>query len=601
MQCSAWFQAGRIEEARSALERAWPRIPADAWALQVRVRLQWFACCLSQQDPAGAYEQAHALLAMEYRTPAILQGLLWCCEHQGHHIEAAQLRLQLAQDSPAEAEARFLLAECLRNHGSPVEALARFQAIAANPDNPLRHRARYESLILKRQLCDWAHWSEDTDWLHSQVLAGADYINPYLLLTAERFSPADILACAQHYARGLCANTPNARHAAATEPFRVPRKAGRHRVGLLSSDFGGHAVSHLIADVLAYRNTQRFETWLYTLRAPAHADALFTRCVSNSDGISDLSTSNDDEAADRIAADGVSILIDLNGHTRHARPGILARRPAPLQLHWLGYPGTLGNRQLVDGYLGDATVTPLAHQPHYAETLINLPLCYQPGPWPTSPDHTNASGSAFAKEATRLRERRREQAGLPCNAPVLVCFNQSYKITPLVFALWCALMQRAPQSVIWLLDPGVAVGRANLVHAMAKHGISADRVVWAPRVPLAEHKARLSLADLGLDTFPYTSHTTCRDLLEAGVPMVARIGSTLASRVSASLLFAAGLQDWVVESGSDWLERSSTLLQDSAKADLYRRQLAHAMSHHSVFNPHAYAQAWNAVLEAFLE
>jgi predicted O-linked N-acetylglucosamine transferase (SPINDLY family) len=262
-------------------------------------------------------------------------------------------------------------------------------------------------------------------------------------------------------------------------------------------------------------------------------------------------------AAQQILDDGIDILVDLKGYTTNARLEILALRPAPVQATWLGYAGTLGHPRLADYLIGDPIVTPLQDKDNYGEALALMPNCYQPN------DDKRDIGARPSRTG----------AGLPARGFVFCSFNQSYKFTPEMFDLWCRLLAAVPGSVLWLLET-IEAGAANLRREAHARGIAPERLVFAPRRTQAEHLARLQLADLALDTFPYTSHTTASDALWAGVPLVARQGQTFASRASGSILHAAGLPDLVTQSGADFYRLALELATSPARLARVRSSLA---------------------------
>lgn len=254
----------------------------------------------------------------------------------------------------------------------------------------------------------------------------------------------------------------------------------------------------------------------------------------------DIQSLGHEAAAAQIAKDDIHILIDLKGFTENARPEITALRPAPIIVNWLGYPGTLGHERLADYLISDAVVTPPDHANAYSETLALMPHCYQPN------DRMRRIGATPNKSAV----------GLPENAFVFCSFNSMYKISPEVFDVWCDLLNKAPRSVLWLLQPSDRAAEA-LRREAGNRGIDPARMIFAPKLPLEQHLGRLQLADLALDTYPVNSHTTGSDALWAGVPLVTRIGETFASRVAASLLHAANLPDLVA---ADWNEYTAQAL-----------------------------------------
>ncbi len=251
-------------------------------------------------------------------------------------------------------------------------------------------------------------------------------------------------------------------------------------------------------------------------QGPDDGSAMRRRLEGAFDTFADISGLSDEAAAARIRDDRVDILIDLKGWTR-----VVAMRPAPLVVSHVGYPGTIGGR-FADYLVGDATVSPLDHAAHFAEKLALLPDSYQPN------DRRRPVGPAVT----------RRDCGLPEDAIVLCSHNQTYKFTPEVFGVWCEALAAEPRAVLWVLKFN-PVAIENLRREMAGRGVSPDRLIAGPLLPLPAHLARLSCADLFLDTYPCNAHTSASDALWVGVPVLTRRGSTFASRVGASLLRAA--------------------------------------------------------------
>jgi predicted O-linked N-acetylglucosamine transferase (SPINDLY family) len=284
--------------------------------------------------------------------------------------------------------------------------------------------------------------------------------------------------------------------------------------------------------VLETHDASRFAIHAYSY-GPEILDGQRER-VRNACGVfRDIRVLKDSAAAERIAADEIDILVDLVGYTQDCRPLICARRPAPVLVNWLGYPGTLGHPRLADYIIGDPVVTPLAHAAHFSETLALMPNCYLPY------DRGRSVGPRPS----------RQEAGLPEGKFVFCSFHQGYKLNPQVFDIWCRLLREVPQSVLWLQKSGDEM-IGNLRREAQARGVDPERLVFAARVDsTADYLGRLQLADLALDTHPYTSHSTGSDLLWAGVPLVTKIGETFVSRVAASLLRAAGMPELITE---DW-------------------------------------------------
>src|SRR5262249_2999093 len=248
--------------------------------------------------------------------------------------------------------------------------------------------------------------------------------------------------------------------------------------------------------------------------------------------------------ARRMREDGIDIAIDLKGHTRDSRIELLAARPAPVQACYLGYPATTG-APFIDYIIGDPIVTPIAHAANFSERIPQLPTRSQP----------NDPHRALPPCPPRA------ELGLPEDAVVLCCFNQTYKLSPKMLDLWARILADAPRAVLWMLawNPHA---QANLLRELAARGVSAERVFWAPKLDLAGHLARLRAADLFLDTWPCNAHTTASEALWAGVPVLTVPGRTFASRVAASLVAACGLGELACANEADYVELATALANE---------------------------------------
>jgi predicted O-linked N-acetylglucosamine transferase (SPINDLY family) len=270
--------------------------------------------------------------------------------------------------------------------------------------------------------------------------------------------------------------------------------------------------------------------------------------------------------------------VDLKGYTQDGRPGILAHRAAPVQVSWLGYPGTLA-APYIDYAIADAVVLPPRAEGDWSEAMVRLPL-YQPN------DVLTAPGAVV----------RRADAGLPGDAFVFACLNNPAKITPETFAAWMAILAGAPGAVLWLYEgsPGVA---ANLRAEAEKAGIDPERLVFAAPAPHAEHLARQGLADLVLDTWPYGAHTTASDALRMGVPILTLPGESFASRVSASLLTALDLPELIAEDVPAYVAAAVRLAADTPALEALKAKLDKALRASPVFDPSAFARGLEAAFE----
>jgi protein O-GlcNAc transferase len=307
----------------------------------------------------------------------------------------------------------------------------------------------------------------------------------------------------------------------------------RIRVGYLSGDLREHAFSRLTLPVFENHDRARFEVFAYDY-SPSTPDDLRGRVEGAFDRVVSLHRLSDVTAAQRIAADSCDVVVDGTGWTQRTRSQILRLRPAPVQVQWLGYPGTLG-APWCDYIVADKVLIRPGDEQFYAEKIIRMPFTYQP----------NGARDAVADPSARAEH------GLPHDALVFCSFNQAYKITPDIFDKWMQLLRQVEPSVLWLLGFSGEMQEALRREAESRE-VSGERLVFAPFAPNDRHLARLTHADLALDCFPYGSHTTAGDALWAGVPLIGLAGDTFAARVSASILAAAGLADLVTTSLADY-------------------------------------------------
>jgi predicted O-linked N-acetylglucosamine transferase (SPINDLY family) len=326
------------------------------------------------------------------------------------------------------------------------------------------------------------------------------------------------------------------------------------RVGYLSSDLREHAVGFLMSEVFELHDRRKVEVYAYYCGIQT-VDAVQARFKASCDHWVDISGLTDKQAIEQICADKIDILVDLNGYTKDARLKVVAARPAPIIVNWLGFPGTMGSPHH-NYIIADPIIIPKESEPFYAERVVRL-SCYQP--------------NDRQRYVNPVRPTR-EQAGLPKDKFIYCCFNSSQKYRREVFDDWLQILQTVPDSILWLLS-GQSQTNDRLKKYATDQGLDADRIVFAPRQANPDHLARFGLADVFLDTSPYGAHTTASDALWMGVPVITRIGTTFAARVCASLLTAAGLQDLVCQTREQYIETAVTFASDSRKYALAREHL----------------------------
>jgi predicted O-linked N-acetylglucosamine transferase (SPINDLY family) len=308
----------------------------------------------------------------------------------------------------------------------------------------------------------------------------------------------------------------------------------RIRIAYLSADFHDHAVMHLMAGLFEQHDRSQFDVVAVSFGPDPSTDTR-ARLKDAFERFIDVRHLRDDEIAKLLRDLETDIAIDLKGFTDDARTGIFAFRPAPIQVNYLGYPGTMG-APYIDYIIVDPIVVPHDQRLAYAEKIVYLPHCYQVND---------------AKRLIAERTPTRSEATLPETGFVFCSFNNNYKITPTMFDVWMRLLRDIDGSVLWLFE-GNAAAPVNLRREAANRGVAPERLVFAPKVPLADHLARHRLADLFLDTQPWNAHTTASDALWAGLPLLTCIGTTFAGRVAASLLEAVGLPELVTRTLSEY-------------------------------------------------
>ncbi len=425
---------------------------------------------------------------------------------------------------PDYAEAHRNLGSAFRRTGDLASALNAFETAVSL--NPAFAEALAQMEHHMRHICAWNGLDELSSRLIEIVESGSSVVNPFVFLCLET-TPAQQWLCATQWA---AENLPSL----AARPTRSSRRSDRITIGYLSADFQEHATACLISELFSLHDRTRFNIFGYSYGRD-DGSAARRRLVKSFDRFADLEAASFAAAAGRIEQDGVDILIDLKGYTANARPQILAFRPAPVQVSYLGYPGTMGT-EAVDYIIVDPFVVPADQQPHFVEKLVHLPGCYQVN------DRTRPISSRIPS---------RSECGLPAAGFVFCCFSASYKITPKVFDVWMRLLGAVEGSVLWLLESNPPA-TANLKREAESRGVAADRLIFGGTLPNPDHLARFAIADLFLDTLTYNAHTVASDALWGGCPIVTCAGKTFASRVAGSLLHAVGLPELVTNSLDDY-------------------------------------------------
>ncbi|MCE9661120.1 MAG: hypothetical protein K8R60_21535 [Burkholderiales bacterium] len=467
-----------------------------------------------------------------------------------------------------DAVAHFRLGMSFKDLGMKAEAAECVRTAVLLGLDSSDLAARGQLAFLEREACRWPQADEAMSGLRKALRAVPDdralETSPFTHAVLID-DPLEQLKISRHYALHVERLFPPLTR-------RVARAhAGRLRIGYLSADFHQHATSQLMAQMLECHDRGEFEVTLLSA-GPRDESPMRQRLRAGSEHFEDLAGSSFQSMAARIRELEIDILVDLKGATYDTLLPVLAQRPAPLQVTWLGFPGSTG-APYIEYLIGDRFVTPLADAAHFSEKIAQLPGCYQP----------NDARRALPKVSSRA------DWAVPEDALLLCAFHQSYKISAEVFDQWCALLHELPGSVLWLLQWNSNV-QAALTAAAAERGIGAERLAFAPLLPLQDHLSRLAHADVYLDAWPCNAHTTAGEALWVGVPVVTIEGRTFAQRVASSLLRTSGLPELVSADVDAYRATVVALARDPARRAALRERLQTARSSNPLFDGARFAR-----------
>ncbi len=574
--------------------------PRDTQSLQLIVM-----ALQAQGRFAKALHYLELWLSIEPRNIDVLVNAGSCCSNLGKLAEAARYFKSAIKLSPrnalawsnlgfvyyqhqdyANAEKALVkaigldkrLALAHNNLGHTCLALNRWReardsyrkALAIDPAIP---DALSALVYTQRTLCDWS----GIDEREAQLLAEsgqrirqgqATHIAPFSALFM-RINGLQLREILQSYATRKAAQVEQLAPRKPSSPETVGRPL---RIAYLSCAFRPHATCHLAHSLFAQHDTSHFELFSYAATAP-DLNHEQVQSIQRHSRMTDLSGFSDRDAALRIQQDRIDILIDLDGHIESNRHMIAAYRPAPVQVNYLGFPGTMG-APWIDYIIGDHTVTPIGAEAEFLEHVVRMPGCYQFNNF-----------RALAQPETPARKA----LGLPENDTVFCCFNIGRKIEPEVFNCWMQILEQVPGAVLWFVSDGPEM-EENLRQRANEANIDPSRLVFAPRVPATEHLARQCCADLFLDTFFCSAHTTASDALWAGLPVITCEGESFANRVAASIVRAAGLEECVVKKRADYVALAIELGTATEKRQALKEKLAGKLNSSALFDSAAYTR-----------
>ncbi len=545
--------------------------PAGAKAQELVRRGQVAVASGAWQDAAEAYRQAGEASPLD---AAIWLNLGIALTRTGHYRDAVTALLRALRIDPRASAAFAQLGNVFQLLKMPEEARESFRNALALGRSPVEMAAAI--VFTSLEASSWGSLEADIAALLELVAQDQGQPVPFYGLNLPWDRNAQLAAARAHAAlafRGI-----------ERLPVPAPRTKGEPiRVGYVSGDFHEHATSYLIAELFERQDRERFLPYAYSYGTDDGSPMRRRLLGTFGPRFVDAREMSAAALAARIRVDAIDVLFDLKGYTLYARNEVFAYRPAPIQVNFLGFPGTLGS-PVYDYIVGDPVVTPIGHADGFAEKIAQLPDSYQP-------NDTRRPRAGAADRAA---------LGLPADALVFCCFNANYKITAPVFDLWCRLLRQIENSVLWLFQTNDQA-RRNLVREAGARQVAPERIVFAEALPFARHLARIPAADLFLDTLPVNAHTTASDALWAGVPVLTVTGETFAARVASSLVRAAGLPELAVSSLEEYEQLALTLARDRARLAALRRHLCEERDRCALFDASRYTRNFDDLIVRMVE
>jgi predicted O-linked N-acetylglucosamine transferase (SPINDLY family) len=556
----AWLGRGssaaelkRYDDALSAFDRALALSP-DLVAAVVGLGHVYFQL-MRHGDASAEYDKA---IGMKPDSGEAWLGLANVLTELGRYEQAFSAYDRALSSAPSLADVRFSRANAYLHLKRYGEAVSDYD-IGLTLDPTAKYVPGFR-LHAKHQMCDWTNIAAEWTHLISAVRGGAKASNPFIMLGGPS-SAADQLKCAQIYSAD--------QYLLSTEPLWQGQRYSHDkiRIAYLSADFRDHPVSHLLAGLFEKHDRERFETTAIAL-GPDNQSEMRSRLKRAFDRFIDVHCMSDRDAASLVRESEIDIVVDLTGFTSGGRPDILALRPAPIQVNYLGYAGTTG-AQIHDYVLADRWVIPEDHRELFTESVVYLPDTFM---------------GYVTKHKISEHALSRSEQGLPETGFVFCGYNNSYKITPQIFEIWMRLLKEVEGSVLWLAEMSAAA-KDNLRREAQAHGVEPARLCFAPyEKNISNHLARYRLADLYLDTLPFNAHSTACDALWGGLPVLTCLGSSFAGRVAASVLTAVGLPELITRSLDEYEVRAIKLAKDAPLLAGIRAKLAHNRDTQPLFN-----------------
>ncbi|MEO5351701.1 MAG: tetratricopeptide repeat protein [Magnetococcus sp. XQGC-1] len=519
----------------------------------------------------AAIEYYHKALAINPKFHQAYGNIGIALQKNGELEKAIPFYRQALEIAPNDCTTLSNLGFALQLNGEVKDSIACYEKVLSiAPDDPEAHGSVLHQML---QICDWQGFQSRFTQMMETFHASKRDINPFILLSVPTSAEEQL----------ACATLSSKRRYGTQKNYSAQRRYDLHperlKIGYLSCDYQDHATTHLIAELFELHDRNRYEIFAYSY-GQDDGLSMRRRVMAACEHFVDMRHFSHRASAQRILDDGIHILLELKGYTKDSRLEIPALRPAPIQGSWLGYPGTLGI-DFIDYIFSDPFVSPPEFASHYTEKIVRLDGCYQPND---------------RKRPIDPQTPTRQACGLPETGFLFVCFNKNYKINPPIFDIWMRLLQKTPGSILWLFESNHWIIE-NIRREARARGVDENRLFFAPKMPPAQHLARYRLADLVLDTFPYTSHTTGSDALWAGAPLLTYAGETFASRVAGSLLVNVGLPELITYSLEEYESLALELAHNPERLAAIRQRLHANLPTAPLFDSPRFTRSMEAAFE----
>ncbi len=465
--------------------------------------------------------------------------------NKGNAFQELNLHDQAIKSYNEAIKIKSNYAEAYFNKGNSLREINLLEEAIIEYENAYKINTKLKNLLgtlifTKHNLCNWENYNQDIDLLKNEILKKKNASKAFTVLSIFNSLSLQKISAEINVKDKF-------KNFNMSKKIIIKNKNKKIRLGYYSADFRKHAMSYLLAKMFELHDKSKFEIFAFSF-GPETNDYMQKRISSTFYKFIDVRTKTDLEVAKLSQELKIDIAIDLMGFTKLNRFGIFIEKCAPLQINYLGYPGTTGSNS-IDYIIADKFLIPKINQKHYSEKIIYLPNSYQ------------------VRDSTqKISEKNytRKELGLIENSFVFCCFNKHYKINPKIFNLWMKILKKINGSVLWMLEDNIKTSK-NLKKEALKNGISEDRIIFAKRVSMEEHLARHKAADLFIDTYPYGAHTTCSDALWAGLPVATLVGETFASRVAGSILSAINMKELITYTEKEYENLIIDLATDSRK------------------------------------